>query len=723
MITLVVFSTFCIGKNQTMTSSASITPTESPSEDEEAYSHWLKNETKYFTIYYPPDVANLETFMAKIRFLLTGIDYTYESYAKAFGKDPKKVELYIYSSEEELKLEYSTNLPWYIEKNRIFTFLDKNSQEIYPYNVESALISYLTGKVNGLTFAFPTISYAYFRTVPQKNVSLNELIKLIDSQDQNEVKEYWDNMKDLVTFLVSKYGVQEVFKLLQSDKPSQEILKLPNVEREYQKFVNWFWNGGIMTGIGRINKIDISLRLNENERFYSAESTLKIDYSIDYFPIFYKMPWLNVENMNVEYFQNFNTVIPFERKDSYSFKYIGNFSIQPMTTDKNFSRTYRTKVVDSNFTLLFNFWLTPFLPINKLIQNGEINVESQKPVIASEFPTKDILVITGNLKKLTGYVNETKVNFYYTPAIKTPARTFKDVLEAVKASKEYFVYPKEINIVYSAELGNLWLVLSSSNVLALNYHKSLSLYNILWRIYSIFYERIEVEPKDLWIGGIDSIWASIPASYFKKFSEYLEYQKRMYETSLKEFPETDHPVIELYKYRYSGNVIDIATTIYKAYLTTFLLYSQAGEQAYKETFREFSEKYLYREADFDEFARILAKKSNNPNILLIWQTWTTKKALPNITIENAQLIKRDGNYTLRFTLVDKNGFAFPFTIKGTTWQGKKTEMKGFYTGNPLEVELTFPGEPKEIIIYGAPMLGKNFKIEINGTKIQITIPS
>ncbi|WP_158505947.1 hypothetical protein [Thermococcus paralvinellae] len=720
IVILIVFSTFCIGKNQTQTptnskKTQSSIPTQTVPEVKSPYSNWVKNETRYFTIYYPPSVANYEKFMAKIRFLLTGIDYTYESYAKVFGKEPQKLELYIYPSEDDLKLDYSTDLPWYIEGNKIFTFLDKDLNNLYPFTVESALIAYLTGKVNGLTLAFPSIADAYFRSIPRESVSFSDLLKLADSKDSMEIYRYWDNMGDLIIFLISKYGTQEVLKLLQIDEPSQEILKLPNVESEYQKFIDWFWNGGIFTGIGKIEEINLSLKLNEYERFYLANSSIRLHYLLDYYPVFFKSSLINVQKMNTNYLQNFFVVIPFEKRELYFFNYIGNFTIQPITTDEDFGLSVRARPITRNFTVLYSSYLMPIFPTNKLIMKGTIKVESKNQAVISDFPSADILIATGNFKKFTGYVNGTKVNFYYTPAIESPSKAFRDALEAVKFSKGYFIYPKEINIIYGKEIGTAWIFAGSTIVLSSE--STLNANNFLWFLRYIFFEKIELKPKDSW--ALYSIWVPVCGAHSGKFS--LEYAKEMYKTILKELPNTDHPLVDFYKYGPSPP--DQRTLLYKAHLTTLFISSQAGEKAYREAFMEFSKKYLYKEADFDEFARILAEKSNNPNIPLMWHTWTIKKALPNITVENAQLIKNGNNYTLKLTIVDKNGFAFPFKVEGITWQGRRTEtVKAFYTGKPIEIELVFPGQPKELVIYGAPMLDKNFNIEVDGVKISITVP-
>jgi len=495
IVILIVFSTFCIGKSQTQTSTETpqtqgLTSTQTTPKIENPYSNWVKNETKYFTIYYPPNVANYEKFMAKIRTLLIGIDYTYESYTRAFGKEPQKIELYIYPSENDLKLDYSTDLPWYIEGNKIFTFLDKESKELYPYNIESALIAYLTNNVNGLTFVFPAVSEAYSRSLPKNRIPFNELVKLTDSKSSEDIKEYWDNMVDLVTFLVLKYGANEVFKLLQSDKPSQEIFKLPNVKDEYQKFANWFWNGGIVEGVGRMKEVNINLELNERERVYSATSKIKIEYSTDYFPIFYKSPYLDVREMNTNYFQNFDVVIPFERRDEYELSYIGNFTIEPITTDESFEPMARAKYITPNLTILSHYYLSPLIPTTKLISSGKIEIKSNKQVIISEFPSSIPIAVAGNFKKFTGYVNGTKVNFYYTTSIDAPSNAFKDILEAIRVSKEYFPYPKEINIIYAREGGEIWTF--SSNLMAISTKWRLSIRNFMCYVSYFFFRRIDI---------------------------------------------------------------------------------------------------------------------------------------------------------------------------------------------------------------------------------------
>lgn len=709
---LLTFSTMCIGKETTPQSS---TPVHTVAE-ENAYEGWLKNETKYFAIYYPPVKA--EGFNFNIRFLLVGIDYVYESYAKAFGKAPEKIELYIYPSEDDLKFDYSTDLPWYIEGNKIFTFIEKDAKSLDYYNVESALIAYLTGKVNGLTFVFPLLGELYFRGADYSGLSFDELLSLVDSRDVSKIKEQEGSMVDFVAFLVHKYGVNEVLRLLETDTPSKIIKSLPNAEEEYNEFIRWFWGGGILEGSSELEEMNLTVSVDEESAFFLANGSFKVKYTKEYYPVFFKMVYLDLKAMNTQYLQSFTFLLPYERKNVYELSYIGNFSVQPLTYDENINYFLSGMFMTPNLTLLFDYYLFP-KPAAQQLPKGGIKVVSKNTPITTTLPSQAVFLVTGRFKTFKGFVNGTEVEFYYTNDVESPATVFKQSLSAFNTALEWFELPSsKFRIVYTR--GPIKEHIYRSRDLLIykpksGYHE---LY-FLWGLYYSWLNSFKIKPKDAWVPN--SLFSLLEGVELKRLEDYRKSALYRYKVNLRDFPEVGYPLIEGYRYFYSDKSWMKNSMVYKGFLTFYLLYTQAGEEAFKDALREFSREVIFKEADFDDFAELLAKKSGDEKVLLIWKTWTTKPALPNLTVQNVEIVKTNDNYTVKFTLVDKNGFAFPFKIGAIGWQGQRTEVEGFYYGEPQKVEISLPGEPKEIVIYGAPFLSKNFDVEANGTKISVTV--
>ncbi|KPU63006.1 hypothetical protein EP1X_06515 [Thermococcus sp. EP1] len=716
VIALLLFSSMCIGNKETLTTKSSTPILETSEKD--LYSTWLRNETKYFTIYYPK--IEEEGFNFNIRYLLVGIDYVYESYSKAFGRTPEEVELYIYPSEAELKFDYSTELPWYIEGNKIFAFIEKDAKGFNYYSVESALIAYLTGKVNGLTFIFPFLGDFYFRGADElKEISFDELLSLVDSQDIDEVMDYKSNIINFVGFLVHEYGVKEVLKLLESDSPSEIIRELPNVKEEYERFVEWFWGGGIIKGLLEIKNINLTVVLEEEKAFLLANESVKVEYLQDYYPFFVKSVYLNIRGMSTQYLQSFSFLLPYEQRETYEIYYIGNYSIQPLTYDEDIHYALSGKFVTPNMTLLGNGHLFP-QPVGQYLPQGKIEVKSQNIAFTTTLPSQDVFLATGKFKSFKGFVNGTSVEFYYTGCVETPSTVFKQALSAFRYIKEWFEVPtSQFKVVYTEE-GVKEKIYWSRDLLVYRpwqgYHE---LYFVVG-LYHSWFDSVKIKPRDIWV--LRSLSPLLEAIRLDKLEDYKKSAVYLYKTNLRDFPESGYPLVESYKYFYSDRLWMKNSMVYKGFLTFYLLYTHTGEEAFKEALREFSEKTLFKEADFEDFVKLLAEKSGNNKVLLIWKTWTTKPALPNLTLENVEILKTDVNYTLKFTLVDTNGFAFPFEIMIIGWQGQRVEVEGFYYGKPQEVEILLSGEPKEIIISGAPFLSKNFDIEVNGSKIYVTIP-
>jgi hypothetical protein len=183
LVFLIVGSLGCINSPSTPTSNPNSSTTPSTSQNTTTTtpatstgspvpSSWLHNSTEYFEIYYPKEVLENPYLHEKLNILLLGADYTYESFAKLFHREPKMARMFLYTSEDSLRNRTGEDSLWFVNhtSNEVHIVLLNVSSfcyapELLPPIAELAagekLPDYLTVGLGALAFGIPEYASIY----------------------------------------------------------------------------------------------------------------------------------------------------------------------------------------------------------------------------------------------------------------------------------------------------------------------------------------------------------------------------------------------------------------------------------------------------------------------------------------------------------------------------------------------------------------------------------